>query len=315
MRTSFKSILFFCAFSLTPILFSCHKEKSQQKVSKSQDTITIALLPTTDCLPFSSAVQAGYMDSIHAYLNIVYVNSQMDIEQMLVEGSADIGASDMFRTIILQSQKKNVHFLKTSSRQWELFTNKRLRINRIPLLGDRMIGMTRHSVCDYYCDEIEKVVTKKKSQLLLKPQINDIQLRLNMLQENQLDAAILPHPVSLLAQSKGHKSLGLVSDSCAELSGFSVNGNFAKKHAKELALIIQSYNKAVQSDLDTTCIVVPKNLRQTFLLDTISNKKSNQPLFSPLQTPKKRKIQVCLQWLKRRNAIPSSFNADTLVLH
>ena len=58
-------------------------------------------------------------------------------------------------------------------------------------MKERTIAISRHDTSDFLLDEIAEI-TKIKPFDLLRPQINNIEIRKSMLENNQVDAAVLP---------------------------------------------------------------------------------------------------------------------------
>ena len=139
-------------------LFSCQSRQADERpttdsiASALPQEWSIALLPTTDCLPFYLAAQ-GIYDSLGLPLKAVVYASQMDAEQAVVEGKCIGCATDLFRTAVLQKQKKPLRYCFTTPREWNLIANKRLRLRSIKQLNDRVVAITRHSCVNYLCEQ------------------------------------------------------------------------------------------------------------------------------------------------------------------
>ena len=74
-------------------------------------------------------------------------------------------------------------------------------------MRERLVAITRHSTSDYLADEICSI-TKMPTFEILRPQINDIIIRRQMLASNQVDAVIIPRPHSeYLLQTGNVKSI------------------------------------------------------------------------------------------------------------
>ena len=66
--------------------------------------------------------------------------------------------------------------------------------------------MTRFSATDFLCDRMVDSVKLNKERVF-RIQVNDVDLRLNMLLNNEIDAAWLPEPQASVAKRKGHNVL------------------------------------------------------------------------------------------------------------
>lgn len=292
---------------------SCGKSSpEQQKKDINRDScIIIGLLPALDCVPFYYARENRICERLGLQVKFVFANSQMDLDEYLEKGYVDVAASDIFRTVLQQNKKKNIRFLACSPRKWEVYTNRKLRINKYDHLGDRMIGMARNSVPDYICDSINTKIKPGKG-ILLKPQINDVFLRLQMLNEGQLDAAILPVPLTEKAKSRKHIKLN-PSISQEGLAGFSINARSMERHAKELGLLLKAYNAAVDSLKNNPANGITATLLSRFGMDSIPSSIIKSPLLCHLSSPKSKDISTAVSWAKRRKIAHEGYTGDTLV--
>ena len=69
-----------------------------------------------------------------------------------------------------------------------------------------MVGVARYSASDFYSEkELSKAGLKYDD--IFRPQVNDIPLRAAMLNETQIEAAVLPEPYATVARVHGHKVL------------------------------------------------------------------------------------------------------------
>ena len=304
--------LFFCALFLTGIMLGCKSDNQQQTTARHAitDTLIVGIMPTLDCVPIYMARTYNIYDSLGLYVRLTCMNSQMDLENLLANGKIDIAPSDMFRTIMWQNKRKNIRFLASSCREWRLYANKKRRISKVGHLGNRMIGMTRQSVLDYYCDTINSKLMRN-SELLLKPQINDVFIRLQMLNEAQLDAIFLPLPLDQLAEEKGHNKISDLKG-CDGYAGLAVSCNRIKPNRKAVELFLRAYNMAVDSMKIYAEQPLPKYITTHFNIDSIPLKVIKSKSLSHLYHPETKKIASALLWARKNNFATKAYNTDTL---
>lgn len=285
--------------------------KQEKKGINRDSYIIIGMLPTLDCVPFYYARENRIYEKLGLQVKFVFANSQMDLDEYLEKGYVDVAASDIFRTILQQNKKKDIRFLACSPRKWEVYTNRKLRINKYDHLGDRMIGMARNSVPDYICDSISTKIKPGKG-ILLKAQINDVSLRLQMLNEGQLDAAVLPVPLTEKAKARRHIKLK-PSFSQEGMAGFSINTKSMKRHAKDVSLLLKAYNAAVDSLKSHPAHGITNTLLSRFGMDSIPSSVIKSPLLCHLSSPKSKDISAAVSWAKRRKFAKKEYTGDTLV--
>lgn len=110
-----------------------------------------------------------------------------------------------------------------------------------------MIAMTRYSATDYLADLA--VDSGKPKYDVYRVQINDVNLRLQMLLNNEMDAMLLPEPQATRARMDRHVVLMDSRDKNLNLGAFAFREKALKQPGRkqQLQKFIQAYNIAVDS--------------------------------------------------------------------
>ncbi len=195
------------------LLLSCNSGKegggaSPEQVAK-DSSLRIACLPVLDVLPYYVAKERGLFEQNGIKVTLVPFMAQMDIDTALVGSSVDGAFTDIVRMERLRrTDSLDIVYITSTESVWTLITNRTARLNRLEQFGDKMVAMTRFSATDWLTDKTFEGV--KTSADVYKVQINDVELRLKMLLNNEMDAAWMQEPFSSIALKAGHKA---VSDS------------------------------------------------------------------------------------------------------
>ena len=300
---------------IVSILFaSCGKKvKTVKKPRTDSVHLTLAIVPTLDCLPLYQAVQKIYPQK-GLWVDLKYYASQMDAEQAVANGEADGCTTDLFRTGWLQSQKRPIRFLFTTDRGWELIANRIYRVSKTEQLGDRMIGMARFSTTDFLCDFVASKV--KKQTRILRPQINNIYLREFMLESRQIDAAFLPQPQALVSRKKGNTMIPVSRQSGDGFDGIAISTILLKKQkvASKIPLLIKGYNQAVEELTKKDKLHLSMKAINLFHLNSIADSIKTKQAFSKASAPTSKKVAEVMQWLHFRNVVTNAYHGDTLIL-
>lgn len=204
------------------VAVSCNKKGGNDNVeeaveSDSASVIRVGVMPTLDALPFFVAKERGMFENGNIGVALVSFDSHMDIDTALIGGSVDAAFTDLVRMEKLKADSKDtLRYLTSTELCWSLVSNKVARINRLQQFGDKMVAMTRWSATDYLTDKVFDAVQTKAQ--VYGVQINDLDVRLKMLLNNEMDAAWLPEPQATVAVCAGHKRL-LTSDKDDEKFG------------------------------------------------------------------------------------------------
>ncbi|MCD8289655.1 MAG: ABC transporter substrate-binding protein [Prevotella sp.] len=208
----FRAANFAAAVVLTSLTLAASCGRKQQQAAPAAnaadtDTIvSIAYVPAIDALPFFVAAKRGLFESEGLAVNLARFSSHLDIDTALIGGSVDGAFSDIIR--VEQLKKKDslaLRVITSTEAQWTLVSNRAARLNRLQQFGDKMVAMTRFSATDYLTDRTFAGV--KTAAPMFKVQINNIELRLNMLLNNEMDGLWLPEPYAARALIAGHKPL------------------------------------------------------------------------------------------------------------
>lgn len=184
------------------------KGKQTRKTTDAQAeraAFKVGVIPTLDCLPVFLLKDSLLYDSAKADIRIKQFTAHMDIDTALVGGSVQLGASDMVRAAFLGRQGVYLKAITATPAYWQLLTHKDEKIDSLSKLADKTIGMTRHSVTDMLT--VEATEKGKLKARAFPAQINDVNVRLKMLRNDQLEAAWLTEPQATVAKLAGAQVL------------------------------------------------------------------------------------------------------------
>jgi NitT/TauT family transport system substrate-binding protein len=165
--------------------------------------VRIAVLPTLDCLPLFLASDYGLFRQEGLDIELVEYSAQMDCDTAIVGGSVGLMATDLVRVDQLRRKENmTLSYLTATEASWQLFTSRAARIRQLKLLYDKMLAMTRHSATDMLADmtvDSAKIADDKVFRI----QVNDLSVRMAMMQSDIMDAMLLPEPYATAAHNLG----------------------------------------------------------------------------------------------------------------
>lgn len=234
--------------------------------------IKLGVLPTMECLPFYYADSIGLFDSLGVNVHLVTFDAAMDADTAFVNGKIDGIVTDLVKACIWQGQGDTAMVAMVGELRMWLITAPKARLLKAESLREKIIGITRHSAVDYFADKILESV-KLQSIDLNKPQINNIRLRGLMVDQDQMDGAILPEPYASEAVARGAKRLnGTEEMKVANLMCVLFNDSIHRARKREIENIRNVYDQAVMAlNADTLSNVleyIPKEHR-TAMPDTL----------------------------------------------
>ena len=163
----------------------------------------IALLPTIENLPYFFAEDRGWFKQ-NGNIVVELHGGQFDCDTALLGGRCVVAQTDTERIGIYTRAGHRLAEIAEAPTDRKLVVCGRLRINKPEQLRLRTLAISRQSAEAVEAYRVMKQVGVEKEDALL-PLINDLFLRTSMLNDNQIDAALLPEPLATQAVTAGHK--------------------------------------------------------------------------------------------------------------
>ncbi|MBR6978298.1 MAG: ABC transporter substrate-binding protein [Prevotella sp.] len=232
---------------------STQEENERRRQAKAEDmrrdslAFKIAVMPTLDCLPFFLAKEQGIFDTLGVDVSLKCKDAQMDCDVAMRSGQIECMVSDLMRTERLRKEGVPLQYLGATNAYWQMIGNRKARIKDIKSLGDKMVAMARYSATDYLATlGIDSV---KPSNPVFRIQVNDVQVRLMMLLNNEMDAVMLTEPQASWARHYNHPVLMDSRDKDIRLGVIAAHKNRIAddRRQKQLSLLIKGYEMACDS--------------------------------------------------------------------
>lgn len=223
-----------------------HKELLEQRRLDSL-ALKVGATPTMDCLPLFIAYERGWLNKDSLDIRIKLRNSHLDLDTLLAGGYIEGSATEKVRAKRLSDKGTALSYVAETNLKWQLITNKTTRIKKLSQMSDKMLAMTRFSATDSLADlAISKAKTKSD---IYKIQINDVNIRLRMLLNNEMDAMFLPEPQATIARLHNHKPIAdtLFSKTCVGVIAFRKAVFTDKRRKRQISAFLKIYNEACDS--------------------------------------------------------------------
>ena len=203
-----------CLFALAGlVLLACTDNTQEQAAQQRREqqiadslALKVAVTPTLDCLPIYLAEEEGWFAEEGVSVLLRPYTAQMDEDTALLRRRVEGMTTDCERIGWIKEQGMSVLQVAPTSLKWQLITNKTARIKLLKQLDDKMLAMTRRSFTDMLA---RKVVDSAGllPERVFRIQVNDVSVRLGMLENGIMDALLLPEPQATQARMAGHQVL------------------------------------------------------------------------------------------------------------
>ena len=221
-------------------------ERQAQKLAEReayQKAYKIAVMPTMDCLPAYLLKDSLLYDTAKVDIRLCKFNAQMDCDTAMIGGSVQASFSDLVRTERLKHRNKVLmHYLTDTNLKWQLIADKDSKLKQLSDLSDKIVAMTRFSGTDLLTDMAVKKA-KPKYQVF-RVQVNDVLVRLAMLQNHEIDAYWFAEPQITKALAADNNSLFNSEDAGVHLGVVAIMNKVRRQD--EEAAFAAAYDKAVE---------------------------------------------------------------------
>lgn len=263
--------------------------------------LKIAVMPTLDCLPIFIAKDHQMFDTA-VDIRLKHFNAQMDCDTALIRGRVEGTVSDLVRTERIIKQGIPLRYVAATNAYWLLISNRQLRMSNLKHLNDRMLAMTRYSVTDMLGD-IAVDSAKLKPEQVFRIQVNDVNIRLKMLENNEMDALLMTEPQVTQALLGKHKVLldTRQMDMQMGVLAFREKEMNDKNRMRQMDAFLKGYNEACDSINHYGVRHYSDVIKKNYKLSEQTLKQLPDSLkFEHAVAPRQKDVEKARQWLARK---------------
>ncbi len=274
------------------------KQEKARLDSIDRAALKIAVMPTLDCLPIYLAYEDSMFLKQGLLVHFRKYNAQMDCDTAIARGRVEGTVTDLIRGAMLEKKGIALTYPVSTNLQWQLIANKKARISNLKQLSDKMIAMTRFSATDYLADLA--VDSGKPKFEVYRVQINDVNLRLRMLLNNEMDAMLLPEPQATKARTSQHTVLLDSRDKNLQLGAiaFSKKAMADTRRQKQLKDFLKVYDMAVDSINKNGIAKYSNILKKYYGCDEPTIQHLPQQKYEHAMEPRKRDLELARNRVK-----------------
>ena len=276
------------------------QEKRTRELREDSAALKVAVMPTLDCLPLYVAEEREMFDTV-VDIRLKCYTAQMDCDTALQRGRVEMAVSDLVRAERMKGEKLKLHYLTSTNAYWLLIGNRNQRITNLSHLDDRMLAMTRYSVTDLLGD-LAVDSAKLKTERVFRIQVNDVNVRLDMLENNEMDALLMTQPQVTQALLLKHHVL-LDTRQLDMQMGVIVEDSVVMSHPnrqRQREVLIKGYNMACDSLNHFGVKHYSDIIRKYYKLSEQALRQLPDTLaYEHVQAPREQDVAKAKQWLSK----------------
>ncbi len=241
-----KILIFISIVSLlASALTGCAPASPAKNEPEVKNTLTVGLTPAVDAIPFIIAKENGYFEKQGLDIQFEVFKSAKDRDAAFQSGALDGALSDIVGVCLYQNGGFDVKITSMTDGDFLFVAGKDSGIQSMQALKGKKVALSEKTVIEYTLD---KMLEKNgiKPEEIEKVAIPAIPVRLEMLKNNQVDAALLPEPFATFALKDG----ALLLDTAYSEGMFPAVSVFTQKaidaKGKEISAFYAAYDEAVE---------------------------------------------------------------------
>ena len=274
--------------------------QQREAARKDSAALKIAVMPTLDCLPLFVAEQESLLDTLHGGVRLKMFNAQMDCDTALQRGRVEGAMTDLVRALHTERMGVKLELTSVTNAHWQLVTNRNSRIRQLKQLDDKMVAMTRFSATDLLTDRVIDSV-KLDGDRVFRVQLNDVKVRFQMLQNNEMDALWMPEPLATASRQLKHPVVYDTQKQDLQLGVmvFRQDELARKERRKQVDLFLKAYDKA--------CDLINQNgvrhyrdliVKKCMVKPQVADSLPTNIKYVHAQGPREQDIAIAKQWMK-----------------
>lgn len=296
-------------------------QPSAPQPESAAQALRVALLPTTDVVPFYVAQQTGAFTEHGLTVEAVPVSSAAERDTVIQTGAADCEMTDVQGVVLTNARDAQPLRIIATARQatteqplFFLLSAPESGITGPEQLAGANIGTSENTVIDYWFDRVPAAAGVDLADVT-RTNVPQLPVRLELLLNKQLDAAILPDPLASLAQLQGAT---LVLDDTilpeAAVSVLVCRADVIAARPDAVAAFLAGWDQAVEainadpaafSDILIETARVPEPLQGRYML----------PPFAVQAIPSDAQVQDVVDWAVEKGLIDTPPAVDQLIDH
>ncbi|MEW6265532.1 MAG: MetQ/NlpA family ABC transporter substrate-binding protein [Thermodesulfobacteriota bacterium] len=285
--------------------------------AEAAEVLRLGLVPVVDTLPLLAAQEAGLFEKEGLEVRITSFQSALERDAALQAGRLDGYFGDLLNTILLVNAGQKLAILTTAFhthprfRVFGLAGSPKSNFKALTDLKGQAVAISRATVIEYLLDRM-LAAQGLGADFVVKQEIKQIPIRMQMLLEGQVASALLPEPLLTLAEDKGARVLAddRNLDTCVTVIALnrdrlSQEPTLASRFRKAYAGAVQRINQDPGSykQLLVTKTNFPAGLKDKYQV----------PIFPPVGLPAEADVAAAREWLTANRLILRTSSYQELV--
>ena len=280
-------------------------------------TIRIGVLPIIDAVPFYAAEEDGLFKEAGLHVEIIPFQSALERNVAIQTGEIDAQLADLISTGLLNKDERTITIVKTLYRANDeramisLIAGKDTGITSPADLAGREVAISHNSLIEYHLDKYLDEAGVARDDVD-KIEVSSIPARMTMLSEGQIDAAVLPEPLTTLAVMGGGTIILEDKVSRLGMSVLAFRNDFLEEHGELVRSLLEVHDKAINR-INADPASYQHLLSEQARLPDVLNETFAVPPFPATDVPTETEIAQAYAWLVEKDLAPEALPYEQVV--
>lgn len=293
---------------------ACGAEKTQKddESVNASDPIVVGILPDTQSVPIIVAKHMGYFDDENVKVDIESFTSAADRDSAIQSGSVNTVISDLIAVALFRQSGLDIQAILSTDGSQQILAASDSGITSIEGLAGKTVALSENTIMDYATDRILAYygVDKDSVEYSYVPQMT---VRMEMLINNNVDAATMPEPQVSVAKASGATVLASSADLGLNATCLAMFRKTAEAQPDAVKAFIRAYNKAVVYLNDTPAEeYMDWVISETGFPESVSDTLT-LPDYREATAPAEADVTDVMDWMMERGLLEKALDYDDMV--
>lgn len=305
-----KKLSVLLCFILSVVMVGCHAKAPIPEASPSpseagaeKESLSLGLISSISALPIIMAEEKGYFEEAGVDVKLEFFKAAKDRDAALQAGQIDGVICDQIAIAIYQNVGIDMKITGMTDGEFVLVAGANSGINQVADLVGKKVAISENTVIEYTLDQLLDKYDVSEAAVE-KVAIPAMPTRLEMLNNGEIDAAIMPSPFSDTAIANGGKMIEKVDvDSGMYPSVTAFKQSVINEKPNAIKAFYTAYNKGVDyinttdvkayEEVIITTIGYPEEMRGNIIA----------PVFRKNQLPPLEEVEDVFDWCEDKGLL------------
>ncbi|MGL4374361.1 MAG: ABC transporter substrate-binding protein [Turicibacter sp.] len=317
----------FAAFLMATTLVACSKpleeapeapvetQKGETEVVEpaKKETLTIGVMGSIDAVPLAIAEELGYFEEAGVDVKIEWFTAAKDRDAALMAGTLDGVLCDEVAISNYQNSDIDMKIITETDGYWTIVAGLESGVTSMADLAGKKVGISENTMIDYLVDDI-LLSNNMTVEAVEKVAIPAMPSRLEMLRNNQIDAALLPAPFNDVAIADGGMEIVTILNTEAHIAVLGMLQEAIDNKTEAVKAYLSAYNKAVEYINSTEISAYEDVIIKTVGYSEDMRGNITLPEYRTTVLPPVENVNKVLEWSKARGLLTKDITAEDVLV-